>query len=256
MEKISLTIITFNEAENIRDCIISAKEVVDEVIVIDSYSTDRTVGIAESLGAKVILREFDDYGSIKRFSTKSANYDWILSLDADERLSQALKDSILKAKTEQSADGYTMNRLTYYCGKPIKSCGWYPDRKLRFFHRKKGDWNKKPVHESVEMSDGSRVGHLQGDLIHFSFPDVSEHIRKVNKYSDIKSQEVAGYSPMKIAFKLVMNPIWVFFKMYILKIGITDGLRGFTIASISAFTEFMTYSKAWLYKAKKGRNSL
>ncbi len=249
--KISLVIITKNEEKNLKECIFSAKDIIDEIIIVDDFSTDNTFTIAQELNAIFIQKKLINFGEQKRFAVEQSSYDWILALDADERISLELKQSIQKIiainKTSNSPDinnAYTFNRLNYYCGKAIKTCGWYPDNKIRLWNKHLGNWNLNPVHEGVEMQKNTRVGFLEGDLIHYTMNNIQEHKEKTKHYAQIKSQEKQQQHKIILLFKLLFNPIFIFIKMYIIKLGILDGWRGFSIARISAWGEYLIYKNA------------
>src|ERR1019366_408968 len=159
MNKLSVVIITFNEEENIAKCIDSVKEIADEVVVVDSFSTDKTRDIAESKGARFIQHKFEGHIQQKNWAKDQASHNYVLSLDADETLSAELKTAITETKKIFSSYGYTMNRLNFYCGKPIKTCGWYPDRKLRLWNRAKGEWKGVNPHDKFELDEGLNTVH-------------------------------------------------------------------------------------------------
>ncbi len=254
MPKVSLVIITKNEEKNIKDCIFSALDLVDEIIVLDEFSTDRTVEIAEGFGAKVFTKEFMGFGQQKQYAVSLASHDWVLCLDADEQVSDDLANSILNWKNKKEEDGikgYSFNRLSFYCGKGIKTCGWYPVNRIRLFNRKFGNWNDKDVHEIVELNPEKKEGFLKGDLMHYTMETVEEHIAKTKKYALIKSENLQDKNKLFIYSKLIFNPISVFIKMYFLKFGFMDGWRGYSISKISAMSEVWIY-KYTLDKMKKG----
>lgn len=245
MPKISLVIITKNEEKYIHECILSARDVVDEVIILDEFSTDKTKDIVTELGAQYYTEAFRGFGEQKRRAVELASHDWILSLDADEQLSEELKKSIIHWKNNpRSEQAFSFNRLNYYCGKPIKYCGWYPDRKIRFWNKKHGNWNKNKVHESVEMNKDTKEGILKGNLIHFTINSVEDHINRTNRYTSLQADKHLKKSDFILYFKLFFNPIFNFFKIYFLKLGILDGYHGFLIAKISAMGHFWVYAKA------------
>jgi len=243
MNNLSVVIITYNEEHNIGRCIDSVVGIADEIVIVDSYSTDRTKEISESSGARFILHEFENYVEQKNFANTQAKFDYILSLDADEVLSEKLKESIKQAKENFSADGYTMNRLTNYAGKWVKHCGWYPDKKLRLFDRRKGRWEGLIIHESFEMTEGSKVDHLSGDLLHYSFNSIEEHKKQSDKFTTLGSE--ADFQRGKAAplYKIWFSPIIKFLQSYFIRFGFLDGKTGFTICRLSAFASYQKYSK-------------
>ena len=183
MPKISAAIITFNEEINIKRCLCSLMEVVDEIVVVDSGSTDQTQKIALELGAKVVVNPFKGHIEQKNFAITQTKYDWIISLDADEALSEELKFSILSIKNDLSDTAYEFNRLTNYCGKWIKHSGWYPDKKLRIFHKSHGKWGGKNPHDQFILTSG-KPHHLKGDLLHYSFYTVEDHKKQIEVSMD------------------------------------------------------------------------
>ena len=246
MIKISATIITLNEERNIARAIESLR-CCDEIVVVDSGSTDRTVEIAEKLGARVVEMNWRGYAGQKNYASEQARYDWILSIDADESLSEALEAEIWQIKkTGPKCDGYTMPRLAQYLGRWILHSGWYPDRKVRLFNRRKAKWVGDYVHESVKV-EGS-VGHLDSNLLHFTCSSLSEHLKTMDRYTTLAAEQlVAQKKPIGFR-KLVLDPLWTFFRTYFLQQGFRDGVEGLCIAYMAAFYNFAKYSKARFMK--------
>ncbi|MFI5196474.1 MAG: glycosyltransferase family 2 protein, partial [Chitinophagales bacterium] len=183
---ISIVIITLNEERNLARCLDSVKDVADEIIIVDSYSTDNTTAIARNYNAKIIEHAFMGYGEQKNFADSQAAHDWILSLDADEALSPELQKSILEIKKDPRYDVYQMPRLTNYCGRWIKHCGWYPDKKLRLFNRTTGAWKGGKIHEYWALHDTKQnAGALQGNLLQYSYYSISDHIKVIDKFTEI-----------------------------------------------------------------------
>lgn len=250
MVQISVVIITLNEERNISRCLESVQGIADEIIVIDSYSTDKTVEIANSLGARVIQQPFEGYGRQKNIAAAAAANNWILSLDADEALSPQLKESISKVKQQQDHTIYQMPRLTNYCGKWIKHCGWYPDRQVRLYDRTKSSWKEQRVHEYLQSNvSGEKTGMLKGDLLHYSFYTISEHLKKIEKYTELAAREAVANGKKTNLLKIWFSPKWHFFTEYIIKAGFLDGFYGYTICKLSAYAAFIKYSKIRLYGA-------
>jgi glycosyltransferase involved in cell wall biosynthesis len=240
--KISATIITFNEERNIPRAIESLR-CADEVVVVDSGSTDRTVEIASKLGARVLELPWRGFASQKNFASENASYDWILSLDADEALSEALEGEIWQIKKNGPAfDAYTMPRLAKYLGSWILHSGWYPDRKVRLFDRRKAQWVGEYVHESVVV-DG-RVGHLEENLLHFTCDSLSEHLKSMDRYTTLAAEQIVSQSEKIGGAKMVLNPAWTFFRTYVLQRGFLDGTEGLAIAYMAAFYNFLKFTKA------------
>lgn len=239
---ISATIITFNEERNIAR-VIESLRCCDEILVLDSGSNDRTVEIARKLGARVEEASWHGYSAQKNIATELASHDWILSLDADESLSEALEAELWQIKkTGPQCDGYTVPRLAQYLGRWILHSGWYPDRKVRLFNRQRARWTGTFVHESVTV-DGS-VGHLKSNLLHFTCSSLSEHLKSLDNYTTLAAQDIAAREKPISMSRLLLDPPWTFFQTYLLRRGYLDGLEGLTIAYMAALYNFVKYSKA------------
>lgn len=240
--KISAAIIAFNEERNIAR-VIESLRCCDEILVLDSGSIDRTVEIATKLGARVVESSWHGYAAQKNIAAELASHDWILSLDADESLSEALEAEIWQIKKSGPRfDGYTVPRLAQYLGRWILHSGWYPDRKVRLFDRRKAKWVGEYVHESVKVE--GRVGHLQSNILHFTCNSLSEHLRSMDAYTTLAAQEIVSRNK-RITFGLLLfDPIWTFFRTYVLKQGYLDGVEGLAIAYMAALYNFVKYAKA------------
>lgn len=246
--KITATIITLNEAEHIRTACESVSWA-DEVIVVDSGSTDGTVEIARKCGARCIEREWPGFAAQKQFAAGEAAHEWIFSLDADEEVSNELRASIehLRSVNEaQIADGYFMARRAFYMGRWIRGGDWYPDRQLRLYKKSKGRWEGAYIHETVRMNADARVEVLRGDLLHYTGTDAAEHHRLLGeRYAPLAARQMFEQgrrsSPAKIA---LMGPA-AFFRSFLLKGGFRDGLVGFSIAAFSAHHAFLKYLMLW-----------
>lgn len=240
--KISATIIAFNEERNVPR-VIESLRCCDEIFVLDSGSNDRTVEIATKLGARVEEASWHGYAAQKNIATELATHDWILSLDADESLSEALEAEIWQIKKNgPKFDGYTMPRLAQYLGRWILHSGWYPDRKVRLFDRRKAKWVGDFVHESVKVN--GTVGHLKSNLLHFTCNSLSEHLRMMDSYTTLGAQELVSRGNAVNFSNLLLDPPWTFFRTYILQRGFLDGVEGLTIAYMAAMYNFVKYSKA------------
>jgi len=251
MIKLSVVIITFNEEQNIARCLDSVKEVADEIIVLDSFSTDRTKEICEAHQVKFFTHKFDGHIEQKNRAITYASSPYVLSLDADEVLSDTLKNSILQTKQTWDADGYTMNRLTNYCGTWIHHCGWYPDRKLRLFDSRKGGWAGFNPHDKYEMKEGSIIKHLEGDLLHYSYHSIEQHHQQVEKFTTIVAGSDFKNGKKAPLLKVWFSPVIKFIRDYFILLGFLDGKAGFTVCWISAGATFKKYSKLReLYKQK------
>lgn len=243
-KKISAVVITYNEELSIKNCLESVQDLADEMVVVDSFSTDRTESICREMGAVFFKHTFEGHIEQKNYALSKASYDFILSLDADEALSEQLRTSILSVKDSWGCDGYSFNRLTNYCGKWIKYCGWYPDEKIRLWDRRKGKWGGTNPHDSVVMKDNSHVRQLQGDILHYSYHSIRQQVEQINSFSDLAAR--AAYEKGKKAWlikDIVLNPICTFLKMYFLKLGLLDGYYGFIISINSSFSKFLKYIK-------------
>jgi len=240
--KITATIITFNEERNIARAIESLR-CCDEILIVDSGSTDRTTELAEKLGASVIEANWRGYAGQKNWAAEQASYDWVLSLDADETLSEALEAEIWNLKKSgPRCDGYTMPRLARYMGRWILHSGWYPDRKLRLYDRRQAKWVGDFVHESVAVS--GRVGHLQSNLLHFTCESLSEHIKTMERYTTLAAQELASRRIKVPLHRVLFSPAWAFVKSYFVNRGFLDGPEGLTISYMAAFYTFLKFTKA------------
>ena len=242
--KVSAVVITFNEEKNISRCLDSLTDVVDEILVVDSFSTDKTEEICKNKRACFIRHPFEGHIEQKNYAMSQASYDHVLSIDADEVLSGELRESILNVKTNWNCDGYSLNRLTNYCGKWIRYCGWYPDTKLRLWDRRKGSWGGVNPHDKVMMDKNSLTSHVQGDLLHYSYHTMTEHVSQMNKFSDIAAR-VAYEKGIRsnLIIDVLLNPLFTFMKKYFIKLGILDGYYGFVISINTAFGKFLKYTK-------------
>ena len=246
--RISATIITFNEEENIRAACDSVAWA-DEIVVIDSQSTDQTRQIASQCGAQVISREWSGFAAQKQFATEQTSREWVFSLDADERVSDELKASIQALRTrpaDRLADGYSIARRSFYQGRWIRGGGWYPDRQLRLFRKSLGRWAGKHIHESVKMDAGSRVEILPGDILHYTVRDAAHHHRMIGeRYAPLAARQMFEAGRRTSAFQIATAAPAAFFRGYILKGGFLDGLAGFSIASFAAHHAFLKHLMLW-----------
>jgi len=246
--KITATIITFNEAEHIRTACESVSWA-DEILVVDSGSTDRTREIARECGARFIEREWPGFAAQKQFAAEQANHEWVFSLDADERVSDELHSSIedlLFSNEAQLADGYSMARRAFYMGRWIRGGGWYPDRQLRLYKKSRGRWEGAYIHESVKMCPDARLEVLRGDLLHYPGSDAAEHHRLIGeRYAPLAARQIFEQgrrtSPAQIA---VMGPA-AFIRSFVLKGGFRDGLAGFSIAAFAAHHALLKSLMLW-----------
>jgi len=240
--KITATIIALNEERNIARAVESLR-CCDEILIVDSGSIDRTVELAQNLGVRVIEAGWRGYAAQKNWAAEQATHEWILSIDADEALSEALEAEIWRLKKSGPRhDAYTMPRLARYLGRWILHSGWYPDRKVRLYDRRKAKWVGEFVHESVKVS--GRVGHLESNILHFTCDSLSEHLKTLDRYTTLAAQEIAARRVKVPLSRLIFDPAWTFLKSYVLQRGFLDGLEGLTIAYMAAFYTFLKYSKS------------
>jgi len=239
---LSATIVTLNEAVNIERAIRSLS-FADEILVVDSGSTDGTQAIAGSLGARVIEQPWLGYAGQKNFAAEQAAHDWILSLDADEEVSPALAQEIVALmQSGPQASGYHFPRLARYLGGWIHHSGWYPDRKVRLYDRRRGRWTGDYVHESVRI-DGANAA-LNGDLLHFTCDSLTQHLGTLDSYTALAAQELASRGTPVSLRRLTIDPAWTFVRTLIIQRGFLDGTRGLTIAWMAALYTFLKYSRA------------
>ena len=242
--RISGVIITLNEAKHIRACIQSMLPVVDEIVVVDSYSTDETPAICQELGVRFLQHPFDGHIEQKNYAMQQAAHDYVLSLDADERVSEAMATAILRVKQNWAGSGYAFNRLNNYCGHWLRYA-WYPDRKTRLWDRRQGQWGGANPHDKVIVQDGE-VRPLQGDLLHYPYAAVDEHFEQTRKFAIIaaRSKFTKG-RPVNFLIDVVLGPWFKFFKLFVLKRGLLDGYYGFIFSALASYGNFMKYLKLW-----------
>ena len=252
MEKLSVVIITLNEERNLARCLASVQPLADEILVVDSGSADRTTEIAGSFGARIIVQPFLGHIEQKNFAASQASYNWVLSLDADEALTPELEQSIRQALSNPGFDAYKMNRLTNYCGKWVRHSGWYPDRKARLWNRDKGRWGGQNPHDKWELdAPGTTYGKLKGDLLHYSYYTISEHLKQIEKFSEIAAQASVRAGKDCSVFKVFFGGLWKFVHSYFIKLGFLDGYTGLLVCSFSAWSSFAKYAKIHQYNRQK-----
>lgn len=241
--KLSAVIITFNEERNIDRCLQSLLPVADEIVVIDSFSKDKTEEICRSYGVRFIQHAFEGHIQQKNYAIQAAANDWILSLDADEALTEKLQSSILKVKDNQEFKGYKLNRLTNYCGHWVRHCGWYPDTKIRLINRNFGKWEGVNPHDRLDLYGEEKSGFLEGDLLHYSYYTREDHLKQIEYFGDIASKELFDKGGKSNWLKIIIKTIAQFIKSFILKQGFRDGKTGFTISRLSAYATYRKYIK-------------
>jgi len=254
MVSLSACIITYNEERNIARCIDAVKTVADEVIIVDSFSSDNTVAIAAQMGAKVFQRAFEGYGDQKFFAQQQATSDWVLSIDADEVVSPELAKSILEMKNDPRYPAYLVDILPNYCGHWIRHCGWYPQPKLRIWDRKRASMMHSKVHEGIELLEqGARTGRLKGDLLHYSYNTISDHLKKIEVYSEIGARADVARGKNCSLLKLLVAPKWQFFNDFVFRLGMLDGYWGYIVCRNNAFSSFVKYAKTRQFASLKKR---
>ena len=241
---ISAVIITKNEERNIRRCLESLRGVADDIVVVDSGSTDKTEEICNEFGVKFVHQDWLGYSEQKNFANNLAANDWVLSIDADEELSEPLRKSILELKNRQFADEvvFSMNRLTSYCGHWIRHCGWYPDRKIRIWNRKVGHWQGE-IHETIEFSVDVKEVLLKGDLLHYSFATAQDYENQMFKFAEMRGQHYFYKGRKNAGFMMAVSPAFSFVQHYIFRLGFLDGADGLHICRIAAKANRLKYKK-------------
>ncbi len=240
--EISGVIITYNEEANIGRCVKSLLGICDEIIVVDSFSVDKTKEIAQSLGAKVIENPFGGHIEQKNFAIDQATHRVVLSLDADEALSEELQKSIQWVKSNWEGDAYKFNRFTNYCGKWIKHCGWYPDTKIRLLDKTKGKWGGTNPHDCIEVLDPKKVKKLEGDLLHYSYSTMEEHILRSTKYAKISAYAMQKQNRKSSVVKMISSASIRFMQDYFIRLGFLDGFYGFIICYTNGYTALLKYA--------------
>jgi glycosyltransferase involved in cell wall biosynthesis len=251
MPKISAVIITYNEEMFIGKCLASLEGVADEIVVVDSFSTDRTEDICKNYNVRFVKHAFEGFRDQKNYALKLATYKNILSLDADEALSDKLRESILAIKDNWKYDSYLFNRRNNYCGKWIQYSGWYPDRQLRLFYSEDGSWGELNLHEKFILSNGSSIGKLQGDLLHWPFTSVEDHVDKMGRYALIGAAEFHKAGKSAYFFTSYIHGIWGFIRTYIINGGFLDGRNGFKICYLYGKSAFNKYKQLRLLNKNK-----
>jgi glycosyltransferase involved in cell wall biosynthesis len=247
--RLSACIITYNEADRIEACLRSVS-FCDETVVVDSHSTDSTREIAASLGARVIERDWPGYRSQKQFAVEAAGSDWVLCLDADERLSPELRTEIETVRTKGFVGhaGWSVPRITDYFGRFLRHGNAYPDRLIRLFDRRSGGWTGNEIHENTQVL-GS-VGRLGGHLEHYSYRSLTDHLNRMQRYADLMAHALYGRGKRCGLLKVLANPLWRFVRGYFIRLGFLDGWRGLVFALVEA--SYVRKKYLGLYMLSKG----
>lgn len=248
---LSVVIITYNEEKNIERCIKSIYSIADEIVVVDSFSTDLTESICQKYKVRFIKNKFDGHIEQKNFAIEQATHQYVLSLDADEALSEELQQAILTIKSNTAFDGYVFNRKTSFCEKWVNYCGWYPDKKLRLWNKTKGKWGGMNPHDKVIMQPSASIKHIPLDILHYSFNSIDEHFKQIDYFTDISSKAAFEKGIKSNYFKVYYKSIFKFFRDYILKLGFLDGKTGFIICKNSAYAKYLKYHKLMQLHQKK-----
>lgn len=244
MSSISAILITRNEEHNIEECL-SSVSWVNEIVVVDAGSSDTTVAKAKEFTKKIFVRPWEGYGAAKNFALSQASSEWILWLDADERVSEALKEEIQKVLTlhESKTVAYSVPRKANFLGRWILHCGWYPGRVTRLFRREHGRFTESRVHERLEIQ--GQEGELTSDLLHYTDPSLSRYFEKFNKYTSLAAEELVDEGRRFSFSQITLRPVWTFIRMYFFKLGFLDGLQGFVLCILSSCYVFTKYAKLW-----------
>ncbi|OFX45611.1 MAG: glycosyl transferase [Bacteroidetes bacterium GWA2_30_7] len=241
--KLSVVIITLNEEKNLERCFISVQDIADEIVVLDSFSTDKTEEICKKYDVKFFQHKFDGHIEQKNRALTYSSNNYVLSMDADEALSPMLIESIKQIKKDCQHDGYYFNRLNNYCGKWIRHTSWSPDRKLRIWDITKGKWGGENPHDKFILNENCSKQYLKGELLHYSFNSLEEHVIQINKFSTIaaKAKYVKGKRAGFIDY--IIAPIWEFKRSYFIKLGFLDGYYGFVVSIMTSYSVFLKYIK-------------
>lgn len=242
---LSIAIITYNEEENIKDALESVKWA-DEIVVVDSFSTDRTVEICREYTDKVFSFEWQGFSEQKNKAVSLTTHQWVLVLDADERVTEGLKKetiSIISKPHFELADGYYIPRKNYFSGRWIRHGGWWPDYTLRLFKKEKGFFEKREVHEALKVN--GKTGYLKNPLEHYTYKNIKDYLKRTDRYSTLAALELFKNGRGANVIDITIRPFAAFFKMLFLRLGILDGIYGIIIASLYSFYTFSKYSKLW-----------
>jgi glycosyltransferase involved in cell wall biosynthesis len=252
--KISACIIGLNEEQNIADCLASLQGVADEIVYVDSYSDDKTVKIVKKFTKKIFFRKFDNYVAQKNYAATKAKHDWILNLDCDERLSDELRTSLLELKqTGTDKVGFRFNRLTWYLYRFIRHSGWYPDDKVRLYDRRVAKWEGEKVHEIIN-TPADKTGKLKGDLLHYSFRTIDDHLKTIRSYSEMAAQAMFERGRRVSLVGVFARSGWVIVRKFFFELAFLDGTAGIIITYYSAVATFTKYIKLYVLH-KQGRTS-
>jgi glycosyltransferase involved in cell wall biosynthesis len=245
-EKLSVTLITYNEEANVEDALESVRWA-DEIVVLDSFSTDRTVEICKKYTDKVLSGEFVGYGKLRNIAIDAASSPWILSLDADERITEPLKEEILsELERGPSADGYYIPRKSHFLGYWVRHCGWYPDyRSMQLFRKEKGRYTEVLNDDHLELVPGSPRGYLRSPILHYTYRNLDQFLAKMERYTTLKAQQMIRDGKTFHVHQLVTHPVFTFLKMYLFRQGFRDGHIGLMLSILYTYYTFVKYAKLW-----------
>ena len=243
-EKLTVIIPAKNEEKNIRDCLESVKWA-DEIFFVDSFSTDKTIEIAKKYTDRIVQREYKSSADQLNWAIPQASHKWILFLEADERVSPELKSEIIEVLENKGFgyDGFKIRRQNYFLGKKINYCGWQRDYVTKLFKKDKGKKEYKHVHSDVKVQ--GKVGKLKGKLIHYPYNNLTQYFNKFNRYTSWSALDLYEANRKPSILKLILNPLWRFFRMYILQLGFLDGIHGFILCTLASISVFTKYAKLW-----------
>lgn len=245
MIKLSATILTFNEERRIEQCLKSIQDIADEIIVVDSGSTDATLDICKKYGCRISVRQLAGYGAQRQYATSLTTHPYVLAIDADEIISPTLRQNLLLWKrTDPSHRGYAFSRLNFYCGYAVKNCGWYPDIQTRIFDKRYANWNLSNVHERVIFRDSINPELIEGDLLHYRCESPQQYDEKLNAQAKIQGNEIARSHENIGPFAPFFKGLESFFDIYITQKGFLDGSIGLAIARHNYLTNKKAYSIA------------
>lgn len=247
---LSVILITKNEAHNLPECLASVAGLAREIVVVDSGSTDGTVEVARAAGATIIqTTTWPGFGPQKNIALDAASSDWVLSLDADERLTEALREQIRSVVETGDFNGYEMPRLSYFCGKPVRHCGWYPDYIVRLVRRGKARFSDKLVHESL-IAQGP-IGRLAEPLLHYSYRSLEDVERKIESYSEAGAKQMHARGKHASHMQALVHGGWAFLRTYLFQLGLLDGATGYRIACMNMRASYLKYAKLLALQASE-----
>lgn len=254
-KKLSVYVITYNEEKKIRDCLESVNWA-DEIVIVDSYSSDKTLDICKEYTEKIFQKRFDGFGKLRNYALEHVKYDWVLSVDADERVTEELKEEILQKLTEEpTEEAYFIPRKSHFLNYWVRHCGWYPDyRQPQFFNKTKMKYVETDlVHEGFVMKSNSKVSYLKNHIIQYPFLSLKEFLTKMDRYSTLKAQQMFNESKSFKFHQIIFHPLSCFLRMFIFKLGFLDGKIGFILSILYSYYTFIKYIKLWELQLNYGR---